>query len=83
MSLICKGYEKPIGITELSENLGRDCGIEETYWRLSKLCWRSDCLSYVVENKVIFRQCPNSAKGNETTFKVINWKVEEDRVLFS
>ena len=66
-----------IGITGLSENLGRDCGIEETYWGLSKLCWRGDCLSYVGENTVTFIQCP------ETPFKVINWKVKEDRVLFS
>lgn len=72
-----------IGIMGLSENLGRDGGIEETYWGISKLCWRSDCLGYVGENTVTFKQCPNSAKGNETTFKVINWKVKEDRVLFS
>ena len=66
-----------------SENLGRDYGIEEAYWGLSKLCWRSDCLSCVGESKVTLKQCPISAKGNETTFKVINWKVKEDRILFS
>ena len=66
-----------------SENLGRDYEIEEAYWGLSKLCWRSDNLSCVGESKVTLKQCPNSAKGNETTFKVFNWKVKEDRILFS
>ena len=72
-----------IYIRGLSETLGQDYGIEEAYWGLSKLCWRSDCPSCVGESKVTFKQCPNSAKGNETTFKVINWKVKEDRILFS